>query len=282
MSWLPRTPATDAMSLTRSAWTSPATSVRASAAIALSVFMSLERQERQVEEPREQARRVRIRERAFAAVRDHRVRDLERGDRVVRVDVDRPHDALDAHVLLALVDRDPLLAAHQQVAVRQALRDGDRDVAFEPVALRAGAFAVELGVVVDRSAEDLRTVRSHRPASDDRTRQVDVGRFAGRGCGALGSVRALVETDGQRIADTARDGVLEQSDIVSGLVDGAVRLRGSRHGLGPGCRVVRLARLRNATRQRHQGARGDHTNDIHVLHHSWLVTYSSIWSVVAI
>ena len=64
-------------------------------------------------------------------------------------DVDRPDDALDAHVLLALVDRDPLLAAHQQVAVRQALRDGHGDVAFEAVALRAGALAVELGAVVD-------------------------------------------------------------------------------------------------------------------------------------
>src|SRR5690349_11589721 len=107
MSWLPRTPATDARSFTRSAWAPAEASVSVSAARMVSVFIaSSERQERQVEEARQDARRVRAVERTLATVRDHCVGDLERRNRVVRLDVDRPHDALDAHELLALVDRD--------------------------------------------------------------------------------------------------------------------------------------------------------------------------------
>src|SRR5690348_3304822 len=140
MSWLARTPETEAMSLTRSACATPPTPSAASIAkpiFRICLVMFLERCEGRIEEAREPAFRVRVRERALAAVGNRRIGHLVGGDAVVGLDVDRPHDALQAHEFLALVDRDPLLAADDQVAVRQPLRDRHGDVAAQGVALLA-------------------------------------------------------------------------------------------------------------------------------------------------
>ena len=64
------------------------------------------------------------------------------------------------------------------------------------------------------------------------------GRLARRGARALRRVGALDEMDRDDVADAARHGVLEQRDVVPGLVDGAVLRRRRRHRLGPRRGVV--------------------------------------------
>src|SRR6185436_8154266 len=118
---------------------------------------------------------------ALPAVRDVRVRDLPRDHRVVRCNVGGTHDALHAHELAAGVDGDPLLAAHQQVAVGEALGHGDADGAVEGIALLAAAVTREAVLVVHGTFEHGNAIDGDRRAEHGRTGHLRGARLAGVG-----------------------------------------------------------------------------------------------------
>src|SRR5690606_40111950 len=80
---------------------------------------------------------------------------------------------LDADVLVALIQRDGLLAAHAEVAVRQTARDGHRDAAVEAIALARVGRTAERAVGADLVVQDRRAVRRHGAPRDDRGTRVD-------------------------------------------------------------------------------------------------------------
>ena len=143
---------------------------------------------------------------------------LYEGMRVVRQDVDRPDHALDADELPPLVDADPLLAAHQQVAVGQALRHGHRDdpcslllswLSPDPSKLRLFSMLAErisLPLMVHRAPPSVGPGMSILVVLE----VVVLELF----CAAV-----LSTVDGHRVAHAPRNRVLEQRHIVAGLID---------------------------------------------------------------
>src|SRR4051812_48792487 len=95
------------------------------------------------EKAREPAGLLVLGDRAAAAVFDPRIGELDRLDRVARGELDRVHDAGEADEFRALVDADLLLAAHEEIAVREHFGDRHRDRSGEVVRVVALAFAVQ-------------------------------------------------------------------------------------------------------------------------------------------
>src|SRR5690606_4586036 len=216
------------MSLIRSASASVARSESAAAAArnpekVRRFIAASEREPRGVEEARQPARTIARRERALAAVEDPRVGHLVRRDRVVGSDVDRPHDALKADQLLTLVQREPLLAADEQVAVRQPVRDGHGDVAVEAVALARVRLTRGRALPGDLRVQDRPAVARDRAAGEDRNAGVDLGALRGRRARGLRRVRALDQRDRQDVADRARAEVHEELEARVGGEDRAGR-----------------------------------------------------------
>src|SRR5690606_3250987 len=159
-SGLPRTPATWARSLIRSARAGagsaaiamasrPATAARVRLAMLVAMSRPSVRIRGGIEEPPQPPHRVGTRQGAAAAVDDRRLRHAIGGDAVVGPDIGHPHQALNLDQLVALVQAQALLAGHPQVAVAQVLDHGHGDVAGQLVALGAVAGAGEVARALD-------------------------------------------------------------------------------------------------------------------------------------
>src|SRR5690606_21513445 len=199
---------------------------------------------------------------------------------------DRTHDAREADQLLAVVQRDPLLAADEQIAVRQALGDRDRDAAVEPIALARVGLTAERALRRDLVVQDRRAVARDRPAAEDREAGIDLGRLRAARARFLRRVRALDESHGQDVADIVRAQIHEEVQSAA-----AVDRAGGRGGPPRGrARRPRAGgrggpvRRRGAAREHGDG--GGDQDAVHEeppgTHQRLFVTCSSIRSLVEI
>src|SRR5690606_20423720 len=214
-SGFPRTPATCARSLMRSACTSPATistatiatvartrpqaasgagahpgRTRAPATFPHHLIKSNRnmawpsvRECSGIEEPAEPAHRVGTRQRAATPVEDLGLANAIGADPVVGSDIGRPHQPLNLHQLVALVQAHALLAGHAQVAVAQVLDHADGDVAGQLIALGAVAAAGEIARAVDPGLQHRASANGHALAEEGRRRHLHAAFLADRSGG---------------------------------------------------------------------------------------------------
>ena len=167
-----------------------------------------ERRMGRIEEAEQPAGLGGVGHRALPAVGDVGIGHAPRQHAVVRRDVARTHDALHAHELTPGVDRDPFLAAHQQVAVGEALGDGDGDGAVECIALRCSRRCRRspTGCPSQPSRTGTPLTVTGRPETVGPASSAVADLLAVVRRGLLGA-GALFEPDGERVADIARGDV---------------------------------------------------------------------------